>query len=96
MAIVIRKKISLEFLGDEYKDSFIIVSSIPVKDYDTFQQSEQSVKDVVSEHFLEGQIQQGSELITLTKENLDELPGEVFVTAFEEMIGQLSPKVESN
>ncbi len=32
--LVIRKRVTLEFLGDEYKESFLDFKSIPVGDYD--------------------------------------------------------------
>jgi hypothetical protein len=32
--LVIRKRVTLEFLGDEYKDAYIDFKSIPVGDYD--------------------------------------------------------------
>jgi len=92
MALVIKKRVSLEFLGDEYKDSYIIVGSISVGDYDKL--GEKTVKQVVSERFIEGEIQQDDGKIKITKENLDQLPGEVFVEAFGAMTGAADPKVE--
>lgn len=32
--IVIKKKVNLDFLGDDYKEAFIVFKSIPLKDYD--------------------------------------------------------------
>jgi hypothetical protein len=32
--LVIRKRVTLEFLGDEYKDAYLDFKSIPVGDYD--------------------------------------------------------------
>ena len=34
MALVIRRKVSLAFLGEEYKDGFLTFRAIPLKDYE--------------------------------------------------------------
>lgn len=36
MEIVIKKKVTLEFLGDEYKNAYLVFRSMPLKDYSTF------------------------------------------------------------
>lgn len=35
MPIVIKKRVSLEFLGEEYKDSYITFRSMPLSDYES-------------------------------------------------------------
>ena len=89
--IVIKKRVSLDFLGEEYKDSYLILKSISIGEYDKL--GDATVKDVVIERFLDGKIKQDGELIDITKENLTELPGEVFVEAFAAITGQLDPKL---
>ncbi len=37
--IVIKKKISLEFLGEEYKDAYLVFRTIPMSDYKSFSES---------------------------------------------------------
>ena len=54
----------------------------------------ESVKDVVMANFIDGKIQQGEDEVVLTKENLIDLPGEVFVEAFKIMNGVIDPKAE--
>lgn len=103
MSIVVTKRISLEFLGDEYKEGYIKVKSIPLKEYATLQDEIKKVEEdntkalayirvLIKAQFIEGKIPQGTETVDLTAENLDELPGEVFV----EVMGQLSGKVSPN
>jgi hypothetical protein len=91
MALVIRKRVGLGFLGEEYKDSFMIFRSVSVEEYETKFDS-MTVKDVVLEHFIEGEIQQDGAKVSLTQDNLLELPGEVFVECFEHITGKLNPK----
>jgi hypothetical protein len=68
--IVVTKRVSLEFLGDDYKEGYITVKSIPLKEYDSLQADIKSVEDdnakaleyikkLVGERFVEGKIPQG-------------------------------------
>lgn len=90
MALVIKKRVSLEFLGEEYTDSYLILKSISVKDYEAL--GDVTVRDAVVERFIEGKIKQDGKLVDITKENLEELPGEAFVEAFERISGKTDPK----
>ena len=92
MALIIRKRISLDFLGDEYKDSYIVVRSQNLNDYEELKNSKKEVREVVIDNFIEGKIAQGSDMVDITKDNIRELSGEVFVEAFDRMMGVLNPK----
>lgn len=92
MAIVIKKRVELGFLGDEYKDSYLILRSISVNEHENI--GDKTVKEVILEHFIEGKIQQGEDKVTITKDNLGELSGEVLHKAFEVIAGVVDPKVE--
>lgn len=37
--IVIKKRINLDFLGDDYKDAYLVFKSIPLPDYESIQDS---------------------------------------------------------
>lgn len=39
MKIVIKKKVSLEFLGEEYKEAYFVFQTIPLPDYKEFMKS---------------------------------------------------------
>jgi hypothetical protein len=90
MGLIIKKKVSLAFLGEDYSDSYIIVQSIPVGEYDKLKGT---VRENVISHFISGQIKQDSGMVDITKDNVEELPGEVFVEAFEQMTGSIDPKL---
>lgn len=101
--IVIKKRISLEFLGDDYKDGFIVFKSIPVKDYEGIlkdvEQAEKRgntdamrlVRRLVTERLIEGEIPQDGHKIPITPENLGDLPGEVYFEAMQQLTGKISP-----
>jgi hypothetical protein len=93
MGLIIRKKVSLEFLGDEYKDSFLIVRAVGVSEYENV---EGTVRDEVIARFIEGKINQDGKLEDITKENITDLPGEVFVEAWGIMTGTLPKVVEES
>lgn len=91
MPIVIKKRVSLDFLGEDYKDSYLLLKSVAVGEFDKFKK--ETVKDAVISHFISGEINQEGGLVKITRENIEELPGEVFVNAFGAITGQLDPKV---
>lgn len=94
MSLVIKKRVSLDFLGDDYKDSYLILRAMSVQEYDSLENDKkQTVKDAVCERLIEGQINQDGSLIKITQENIKELPGDVFVKAWGAILGEeIDPK----
>lgn len=89
-AIIIKRKVSLDFLGEEQEQSYALFKAIAVKDLPNIKGT---IQEVVTEYFIEGKIAQDDGIISLTKENLAELPTEFFVTCFARITGeQLDPK----
>lgn len=86
MGLIIKKRVSLEFLGEEYKDSYLIVRAIGVGEYDNLKGT---VRDEVINRFVDGEIVQDGKLMPVTLDNIKDLPGEVFVEAYSSMIGTL-------
>jgi hypothetical protein len=103
--IEITKRVSLDFLGEIYADSYLTLKSIPMKDFQKVIENGQKASDVggteslkyiqdqVQDRFVDGKVFNNGGLVDLTKDNLNELPGEVFTTAFQTLVGGLSPKV---
>lgn len=101
MPLVIKKKVSLDFLGEEYKDSYIEFKSIPARDLpDIMDKSSQAGEDskklipifieVLQKYFLDGE--NGEEKIT--KEDIGELDAESVLNCFQILTGQsIDPKV---
>lgn len=101
--IVVKKRITLEFLGEDYKDGYIVFESIPVKDYERIikevEVAEKSggseamnlVKKLVTGRLVEGEIPQDGGMVAITKDNLADLPGDVFLEAMQQLTGKISP-----
>lgn len=51
------------------------------------------VRDVVAERFIEGEIPQDGKPVAITRDNLMDLPGEVFVEALSQITGRSSPNL---
>lgn len=99
--IKITKRVSLAFLGDGYEDSYITVEAIPMKDIDDLQvrakeaEGKQSIKflqDELTSRFVDGKIAQDGKLTEVTKEDLGDLPIDVFTEVFKQMSGQTDLK----
>tara|TARA_R110000868_G_scaffold39565_1_gene137694 strand:- start:1046 stop:1360 length:315 start_codon:yes stop_codon:yes gene_type:complete len=103
MAIVIKKRITLEKLGEEYKDSYLTFQSIPFKDYEKIaklqveiagkDETAQGLKSLnfiqeeLTKRFIEGNIDNQEVKV----EDLFELPGEVIVDCFQQLMGKINP-----
>lgn len=98
----IKKRVSLDFLGEDYKESFIDIYSIAMKDVKSFEvevdrlrQEEEAGKSLdfiikkVTDNFDGGSISQDGKMVEITKENLEELPSEVFIEAWTQMAGKV-------
>jgi len=97
--IKIEKKIALDFMGDEYKDSYVIVRAIPVKEYkellskiDTLKEDESHssfdfVVGLVGDRFVKAEIAQDGKLVEVGKDDLNDLPGEFFMGIMQRLVG---------
>lgn len=101
MSIVVKKRVSLDLLGEDYKDSFIILRSVPVKEYESLLgkiakakpgDSLKLITDEIVDRFVSGKIAQEGGMVDLKAEELRELPGEVFLEAWDLITGKPSPK----
>lgn len=97
--IVIKKRVNLDFLGDEYKDDYLVFKSIPVGEYKKLtanipKENDGSqvdfIVDILKDNFLEGSFQ--NEVVT--KENIEEFDAETALECFKKLTGQdTDPKV---
>lgn len=98
---LVEKKISLGYLGEQYKDSYIIYSAIPFKDYEIIMTNAEKIGDdniasikfmqnVLTEHFISGNFQ-GKDL---TKDDVLDFDGETIINSFKLIAGEPDPKVE--
>lgn len=97
--IVIRKKISLDFLGEDYKEGYLEFKTIPMRDYQRYVKTATDTKDeskavdfiidTLGELFLSGKFpNEKGELEDLTKDDLGDLDVATVVTVFKILTGQ--------
>lgn len=91
--IVIKKRVSLDFLGDEYKESYLTFQSMSIAEYQkllgemTDTDNVKSLKltlDILKRHFLEGKFL--DEIVTA--EDLDQFDVQTLVSCLEIFTGQ--------
>lgn len=106
MALVIKKRISLEFLGDEYKGAYLTFRKIPAVDYEQIDQRQSELKGVeslkylvelLSTYFVEGKFpDESGKLAEVTKKDFDVLDGDTAVQLFNDLTGQNPQPEEPN
>lgn len=91
--IIIRKKVTLEFLGEAYKDSFVTFRSIPVGEFNDLIKKIETVNDedslpeiikILEKYFVEG-LFEGQKL---SKDDVKQFDGETVLKCFETLTGQ--------
>jgi hypothetical protein len=96
MPIVIRKKVTFDFLGEEYKDAYLTFQSIPLKDFEELVVKIKSVEndntkaaqfmlDALKHYFMEGNF---PDMEKVVKEDLDGLDPESVIRCFQLFTGQ--------
>lgn len=93
--IVIKKKVSLEFLGEDYKDSYLTFKSMPISAYEKLLEelekidgnNKESLKvtlNILTENFVEGSFLEQD----VTKDDLKQFDIQTLVTCLEMFTGQ--------
>lgn len=91
--IKIKKKVTLEFLGDDYKDSYLTFRSIPIGEYEDLIKQVDKVEDnksmaeiikILEKYFVEG-LFEGQKL---DQEDVKQFDGETILKCFETLTGQ--------
>lgn len=105
--IVIKKRVSLDFLGEDYKEAYINFKSIPALDYEQIQEDTKKLEEgdknsltyiigVLKKYFLDGKFPVESTLVSLSAEDLSDIDADTTIQCFQTLIGQkIDPKVES-
>lgn len=105
--IVIKKRVSFEFLGDEYKDCYADFQKIPVGDFEGIQEELKEIEKikgssynfvlgVLKKYFQSGKFLVNDKLEEIQKEDLEGLDTESVINCFQVMTGQqIDPKAES-
>lgn len=97
--IVIKKKISLDYLGEDYKGGHITFKSLSVKDVqekmDAIEQASDDGKKaigimvgILQDNFIDGVFKSDGEDVNLSKEDIDEFDPESVTRFFKVLAGQ--------
>jgi len=97
--IVIKRKISLDFLGEDYKDCYLEFKTIPMKEYEKYVEQASENKDekkaigfitkTLQDLFISGKfIDENNELFDVKKDELGDFDMNVMITVFKTLTGQ--------
>lgn len=105
--IVIRKRVGLEFLGEEYKDAYLVFRAVPVSDYVNIEDELKKVEgdnkatlnlfiDYLKRYFLKGEFpnEEGNPE-PVEKDDLDGLDADSAMACFQRMTGQVTDPKEN-
>lgn len=107
MAIVIKKRVGLDFLGEDYKEAYLTFQSIPAIDFDEVAKSLKSIEskgdgavslilEVLKKYFLSGKFPDDIGLQDVASEDLNGLDPATLTKCFQVFTGtELDPKVET-
>lgn len=98
--LIIRKKVTLEFLGNEYKDAYLVFKSIPISQLETLldkmpkegdtnnTKSISAMLEVLKEYFLDGKFPNAQgQLEDVTKDDLDNIDADTAIHCFQGLSG---------
>ena len=100
MKIVIKKKVSLDFLGDDYKEAYINFNAFSIGDFEIILDQAEEIKEdgkksivfilkVLKERFIDGKFpNEKGELEDLTADDLVQFDFEVVNKCFQILSGQ--------
>lgn len=92
--IIIKRKVSLDFLGDEYKESYLVFRAIPVVEYEDLvaridavegnQESMAEIIKILEEYFVDGVFDKEK----VVKDDIKQFDGDTMLRCFETLTGQ--------
>ncbi len=100
MPLLIKKTVKLDFLGEEYKDAYIVFKSVPVKDFEIIAKEQEEIGDDNSKalhfiidnlkkYFISGKApNESGELVDLVKDDVEDLDQQSVIKCFELLTGQ--------
>lgn len=108
--IIIKKHIALDFLGEEYKDAYVVMESVPVSAYQTIQESIDSetnnikkinlIIDLLKKRFISGEFpdEVGKLQPVMAEDFIGDdsgLDGESLVYIYDRIMGAPDPKLQA-
>ena len=102
--IRIKKRVTLEFLGDEYNDSYLEFYALPIKEYKSLveqieaigednQKATEAVIETLKKNFVAGKISVDGKLEDVDAEDIESLDIETILKSYQRYTGtDLDPK----
>lgn len=96
MKVVIKKRVSLDFLGEEYKEAYLVFRAMPISDFEQFQKDALEMPDEkaigflldkLKANFLSGKFPGEDGLEDIKSEDLDQFDAETITKAFQAYTG---------
>lgn len=102
--IVIKKRVSLDFLGDEQKESYLLFKAISLSDYEKLvkevdtsdeQKALDLIKKILSQQFIEGKYSDTDGQFEVKVEELTEFDMTTILKIFNDLMGRdLNPNLD--
>lgn len=106
MKFSIKKKVPLDFLGEEWKDAYIILTPLAVREFERIQkiapkdetdveanlEAMNQMLAIISEHFVSGKGYDGEALVAIEKDDIKDLPMEILTVLISSLAGKADPK----
>jgi len=98
--IEIKKKIQLDFLGEDYKEAYLEFRAIPLKEYEVYTKQLQNEKDdsvaglmvidILDKQFMGGEFpDEKGEMFKVEKDQLKDFDIETAIKVFQALTGQI-------
>lgn len=105
--IAIKKRVSLEFLGEEYKDSYIRLKALPVSQFETLQKELEALSedgkaittmlDKLKDNFVDGKCpDEEGKLVDIEAKDLDSFDIETVIKCWQTYTGQVPDPKDSS
>lgn len=106
MAIVIKKRVDLDFLGEDYKEAYLVFQAIPAADFDEVSKELKGnendsaavriVLNILKKYFISGKFPDDKGLQDVVKDDLDGIDPATLTKCFQVFTGvELDPKAET-
>lgn len=99
--IIVKKRISLDFLGEDYANSYVVFESLAIEDYKKVQAEVKAVPDgkfmeyvteFLKNRLISGKLDQEGGQKDITKDNFSRLDIDTMFVCYKALTGQTDPK----
>ncbi len=102
----IKKRVELGFLGSEWEQCYITLIPLAVKEFEKIQRiapkdetdtqasidAMNAMLEIIKEHFVSGKGFDGTQVVDIYKDDIDDLPMEILTVCINSLAGKTDPK----